>query len=142
MANKKNAQIEQTNITNKSNIRKEEKKEMQAAKQTISRKSILIIVGIVLILIIVGIYIYRWQKIKEEEITEQLINSYLYTKDMPEPDLIIRTSGEQRLSGFLAWQSTYSELYFIQKNWPDFTENDLEEAIKEYNRRTRKFGAN
>ncbi len=82
------------------------------------------------------------EKIKEEEITEQLINSYLYTKDMPEPDLIIRTSGEQRLSGFLAWQSTYSELYFIQKNWPDFTENDLEEAIKEYNRRTRKFGAN
>ena len=82
------------------------------------------------------------EKIKEEEITEQLINSYLYTKDMPEPDLIIRTSGEQRLSGFLAWQSTYSELYFIQKNWRDFTENDLEEAIKEYNRRTRKFGAN
>lgn len=77
MANKKNAQIEQTNITNKSNIRKEEKKEMQAAKQTISRKSILIIVGIVLILIIVGIYIYRWQKIKEEETwrTSYLISS-------------------------------------------------------------------
>ena len=61
---------------------------------------------------------------------------------MPEPDLIIRTSGEMRLSGFLAWQSTYSELYFIQKNWPDFTESDLDEAIEEYNKRTRKFGAN
>lgn len=81
-------------------------------------------------------------QIKENEITEQLINEYLYTKDMPDPDLIIRTSGEQRLSGFLAWQSTYSELYFIQKNWPDFTEEDLDKAIEEYNRRTRKFGAN
>ncbi len=81
-------------------------------------------------------------KINEDEITEDLINSYLYTKDMPDPDLIIRTSGEQRLSGFLAWQSVYSELYFVQKNWPDFTEEDLDEAIKEYNKRTRKFGAN
>lgn len=81
-------------------------------------------------------------QIKENEITEQLINEYLYTKDMSDPDLIIRTSGEQRLSGFLAWQSTYSELYFIQKNWPDFTEEDLDKAIEEYNRRTRKFGAN
>ena len=81
-------------------------------------------------------------KIKEDEITEELISEYLYTKNMPDPDLIIRTSGEIRLSGFLAWQSTYSELYFIQKNWPDFTEKDLDEAIEEYNRRTRKFGAN
>lgn len=81
-------------------------------------------------------------KIKEDEITEELINQYLYTKDIPDPDLIIRTSGEKRLSGFLAWQSTYSELYFIQKNWPDFTEKDLDKAIEEYNKRTRKFGAN
>ena len=81
-------------------------------------------------------------KLKEEEITEDLVNGYLYTKGMPDPDLIIRTSGEQRLSGFLAWQSTYSELYFIDKNWPDFTEKDLDEAIEEYSRRTRKFGAN
>ena len=81
-------------------------------------------------------------KIKKDEITEELLNNYLYTKDMPDPDLIIRTSGEQRLSGFLAWQSTYSELYFIEKNWPEFTEKDLDEAIEEYNRRTRKFGAN
>lgn len=81
-------------------------------------------------------------KIKEKDITEQLIDTYLYTKDLPDPDLIIRTSGEQRLSGFLAWQSTYSELYFIEKNWPDFAEEDLDEAIQEYNKRTRKFGAN
>ena len=81
-------------------------------------------------------------KIAEEQITEDLIGDYLYTKDMPDPDLIIRTSGELRISGFLTWQSTYSELYFIQKNWPDFTEEDLDEAIIEYNKRTRKFGAN
>ena len=81
-------------------------------------------------------------KIDENEINEELISKYLYTKDIPDPDLIIRTSGEQRLSGFLAWQSTYSELYFIQKNWPDFTEDDLDEAIKEYKKRNRKFGAN
>lgn len=82
------------------------------------------------------------EKIKEEEIDEDLINQYLYTRDIPDPDLIIRTSGEQRLSGFLAWQSTYSELYFITKNWPDFSEKDLDDAIEEYNKRTRKFGAN
>ena len=81
-------------------------------------------------------------KIQEEQITEDLIGDYLYTKDMPDPDLIIRTSGELRISGFLTWQSTYSELYFIQKNWPDFRDEDLDEAIIEYNKRTRKFGAN
>lgn len=81
-------------------------------------------------------------KITEEEITQELISKNLYTKDIPDPDLIIRTSGEQRLSGFLTWQSTYSELYFIQKKWPEFTEKDLDEAIEEYNKRTRKFGAN
>ena len=81
-------------------------------------------------------------KISEEQITEDLINNYLYTKNMPDPDFIISTSGEIRLSGFLAWQSTYSELYFIEKNWPDFTDKDLDEAISEYNKRTRKFGAN
>ena len=81
-------------------------------------------------------------KITENEITEELISQNLYTEDIPDPDLIIRTSGEQRLSGFLTWQSTYSELYFVQKNWPDFSEKDLDEAIAEFNRRTRQFGAN
>lgn len=81
-------------------------------------------------------------KLKPEEITEQTITENLYTKNQPEPDLVIRTSGEMRLSGFLTWQTVYSELLFIQKNWPDFTEEDLDYAIKEYQKRTRKFGAN
>lgn len=81
-------------------------------------------------------------EIEISEINEKLIEENLYTANYPDPDLIIRTSGEIRLSGFLMWQSTYSELYFIEKNWPDFTEEDLDIAIKEYNKRTRKFGAN
>lgn len=81
-------------------------------------------------------------KIEISEINEKLIEENLYTANYPDPDLIIRTSGEIRLSGFLMWQSTYSELYFIEKNWPDFTEEDLDIAINEYNKRTRKFGAN
>ena len=76
------------------------------------------------------------------EIGEKVIEEHLYTANYPNPDLIIRTSGEMRLSGFLMWQSIYSELYFIEKNWPDFTEEDLDIAIKEYNKRNRKFGAN
>ena len=77
-----------------------------------------------------------------EDINEQLISDNLYTKGIPEPDLLIRTSGEMRLSNFLPWQSVYTEFLFIKKHWPDFNENDLDEAILEYNRRTRKFGAN
>ena len=65
----------------------------------------------------------------------------MYTKGEPDPDLLIRTSGELRLSGFLPWQSTYSELYFVDKLWPDFDEKDLDEAIKVYGSRNRKFGA-
>lgn len=75
-------------------------------------------------------------------IDEKVIEEHLYTSEHPDLDLIIRTSGEIRLSGFLMWKSTYAELYFIEKNWPDFTEEDLDIAIKEYNKRTRKFGAN
>lgn len=82
------------------------------------------------------------QNIKIEDINEKLVENYLYTANMPDPDLIIRTSGEMRLSNFLTWQSVYSELYFVQKNWPDFNEEDLNEAIRVYNNRTRKFGAN
>lgn len=80
-------------------------------------------------------------KIEIEDITEQLVSNNLYTKGDPEPDLIIRTSGEKRLSGFLTWQSVYSEILVIHKNWPEFEEKDLEEAIIEYQKRTRKFGA-
>ena len=79
-------------------------------------------------------------EITEDDITEELISENLYTKNMPDPDLIIRTSGELRLSGFLIWQSAYSELYFVEKNWPEFTEKDLYEAIEEYKRRNRRFG--
>lgn len=79
-------------------------------------------------------------KIQIEDISEKTISDYLYTKGQPDPDLIIRTSGECRISGFLTWQSVYSEFYFTKKLWPDFTEEDLLEAIKEYKNRDRKFG--
>ena len=81
-------------------------------------------------------------KLKIEDINEDLVSNNLYTAGQPDPDLIIRTSGEIRLSGFLTWQSVYSELLFVQKYWPDFTEEDLDNAIIEYQKRTRKFGAN
>lgn len=86
------------------------------------------------------------QKIKDnelkiEEITENLISENLYTKNQPDPDLLIRTSGEIRLSNFLPYQLVYSEFVFIEKNWPDFNENDLENAIQIYQKRNRKFGA-
>ena len=87
------------------------------------------------------------KKVKEnemeiEEITEDIIADNLYTKGQPDPDLLIRTSGELRLSNFLPWQLVYSEFLFIDKNWPDFNEQDLDNAIIEYQKRTRKFGAN
>ena len=80
-------------------------------------------------------------KIKIEDINENLVNNYLYTKEIPDPDLIIRTSGELRTSGFLTWQSVYSEYLFMDKYWPDFSEDDIDFAIKEYQKRNRKFGA-
>ncbi len=80
-------------------------------------------------------------EINVEDITEKLISENLYTKGEPDPDLVIRTSGEKRLSNFLPWQLVYTEILFIDKNWPDFTEEDLDYAIAEYEKRTRKFGA-
>ena len=82
------------------------------------------------------------EKISIEDITENVISENLYTAGQPDPDLLIRTSGELRLSNFLPWQLVYSEFLFVDKNWPDFEEKDLDEAIIEYQRRTRKFGAN
>ncbi len=79
-------------------------------------------------------------KIQINNIDENLVNSYLYTKDEPDPDLLIRTSGEIRLSNFLPWQLVYSEFVFVEKYWPDFSEKDLEEAIETYEKRNRKFG--
>lgn len=73
-------------------------------------------------------------------VTEKTINNNLWTKGLPDPDLIIRTSGEKRLSNFLPWQSVYSELYFPKKYWPEFTEKDLDKAFEEYSKRQRRFG--
>ena len=78
--------------------------------------------------------------ISVNDINEDLVSNYLYTAGQPDPDLLIRTSGELRTSGFLPWQLVYTELYFIDKLWPDFTEKDLDIAIEEYNKRNRKFG--
>jgi len=78
--------------------------------------------------------------VDETKITEKKISTYLYNNQMPDADLIIRTSGEERLSNFLLWQSAYSELLFLEDLWPDFTRTTFQEAIKEYQRRTRRFG--
>ena len=75
-----------------------------------------------------------------EEITEDLISGNLDTAGIPDPDLLIRTSGEQRLSGFLLWQLSYAELYFTDVLWPDFTKDDLAKAIEYYKERDRRFG--
>ena len=80
------------------------------------------------------------EKIPEEQISEKIISDHLYTRDMPDPDLVIRPSGEQRLSNFLLWQSAYSELLFCDTLWPDFTPEHIDEAIEEYNKRNRRFG--
>jgi undecaprenyl diphosphate synthase len=80
------------------------------------------------------------QGVAEELVDEKLVEENLYTAGVPDPDLIIRTSGEQRLSGFLLWQSAYSELYFCQKYWPDFSEQDLDEALAWFTSRGRRFG--
>ncbi|TDS19253.1 undecaprenyl diphosphate synthase [Maribacter caenipelagi] len=75
-----------------------------------------------------------------ENIDQEIINSHLYTHDLPDVDLLIRTSGEHRISNFLLWQIAYAELYFIDVYWPDFREHHLVEAIKNYQNRERRFG--
>lgn len=75
-----------------------------------------------------------------KNLSEEIFSRYLYTTDQPDPDLIIRTGGEQRLSGFLAWQGVYSELYFPEFYWPDFTIKELDKAIDVYMYRDRRFG--
>lgn len=79
-------------------------------------------------------------KLPPSKINEKLFSEHVWTAGQPDPDLVIRTSGEQRISGFLAWQAVYSELYFCKKHWPAFSEKDLDEAINEFNRRNRRFG--
>jgi undecaprenyl diphosphate synthase len=78
--------------------------------------------------------------IPAEDITEETISSHIYTKHYPDPELIIRPSGEYRLSNFLIWQSAYSEFWFSNVLWPDFTTDDLDRAIDDYNKRNRRFG--
>ncbi len=78
--------------------------------------------------------------VQPEQIDEAAFAQQLYAPDLPDPDLLIRTSGEQRLSNFLLWQSSYTELYVTPKLWPDFTKDDLLDAIAEYERRERRFG--
>ena len=78
--------------------------------------------------------------ISPDDITEDRISGYLDTAGIPDPDLMIRTSGEERLSNYLMWQLAYAELYFTSVPWPAFTKEDLEQAIEEYGRRNRRFG--
>lgn len=78
---------------------------------------------------------------KKENVSEEEFAAHLYTSGIPDPDLIIRTSGEKRLSGFLPWQSTYSELFFVEKNWPDFEKADFESVLAEFAARERRHGA-
>ena len=75
-----------------------------------------------------------------KEVNEKIISEHLYTKEIPDPDLVIRTSGEQRLSGLMPWQTCYSEFYFSKKLWPDFTKEDFKAAIDEFARRKRRYG--
>lgn len=79
-------------------------------------------------------------KICEEDVTEDLVNKYLTTSFMPDPELLIRTGGELRISNYLLWQIAYSELYFCDTYWPDFNEEDLHRAIADYQTRQRRFG--
>jgi len=79
--------------------------------------------------------------LKPEEVTEETVASSLWTAGLPDPDLIIRTSGERRTSGFLTWSSAYSELLFTEKHWPDFDEASLEAALADFEARQRRFGA-
>ena len=79
-------------------------------------------------------------KCRHEELTEEMFSSYLYSAGVPDPELIIRPSGEKRTSNFLLWQSAYSEYVFMNVLWPDFSPADLDAAIEEYHRRNRRFG--
>lgn len=79
-------------------------------------------------------------EIKPDDLTEEMIGEYLYTSGIPDPDLIIRTSGEKRLSNFLLWQSAYSEFVFPEVYWPDFTREEYEKAIEIFQNRKRRFG--
>ena len=78
--------------------------------------------------------------IDPDDINEDMVSRHLYSTDIPDPDVILRTSGEKRLSNFLLWQAAYSEFVFVDCNWPDFDKQQLEEALVEFGRRSRRFG--
>ena len=80
------------------------------------------------------------KKLAPEDITEETFSRYLYSGDIPDPELIIRPSGEMRISNFLLWQCAYSEFVFMDVLWPDFTADDLDQAIAQYHSRNRRFG--
>lgn len=80
-------------------------------------------------------------RLTAEQVSPELFATYLYTRNYPDPDLLIRTSGEMRLSNFLLWQLSYTEIYITQKFWPDFRKEDLIEAVQEFAKRHRRFGA-
>ena len=80
--------------------------------------------------------------LSEDEISIETISSQLYTKDIPDPDILIRTSGEQRISNYLLWQIAYTELFFTKTHWPDFSKDELLKIIDEYNNRERRYGKN
>ena len=79
-------------------------------------------------------------RLKEDDITEEIFSNYLFTKDLPDPDLLIRTSGEMRLSNFLLWQMAYTEIYVTEILWPDFKREDMIRALTNYQSRERRFG--
>ncbi|UEM05880.1 isoprenyl transferase [Skermanella rosea] len=80
-------------------------------------------------------------RLNPEDVTEESFSGRLLTREIPDPDLLLRTSGEQRISNFLLWQLAYTELVFVDTLWPDFTKRDLEDAIREFNQRDRRYGA-
>ena len=79
-------------------------------------------------------------QVKISDITEETFNRSLYTRDLPDPDLLIRTSGEKRISNFLLWQLSYAEFYFTDKFWPEFTQEEFDKALLEFKKRERRFG--
>ena len=80
-------------------------------------------------------------KVRPEDINEKFFSQRLYTADLPDPDLVLRTSGEERISNFLLWQLAYAELYFVDVYWPGFRKIDFLRAIRSYQMRTRRYGA-
>jgi undecaprenyl diphosphate synthase len=83
----------------------------------------------------------RARRLEPDKVNERTISRHLYAPDMPDPDLLVRTSGEYRISNYLLWQLAYSELVFTDTLWPDFRRGDLFEAVAEYQHRERRFGA-